>query len=225
MINWAGAILSVLKAVKKEDQKIEPKYLAIKPRMFSDQNILRGVAALKAVLAFVPPAAIAAPVLGLGEMGFNIWKNIALRKDYNQIKFPPVDPNVMRVNVQFDEELNKHYGHLTLAHNWDQEAIAELEKVYNDFSFITSFELLHTKYPHVDEEYVKAVCIRNRELLNANLYQIEQEILKVSKRPEIETNVQDAVKALKDLFPAMRNWALFNSEGFEEVIEIIDTVI
>lgn len=225
MINWAGAILSVLKAVKKEDQKIEPKYLAIKPRMFSDQNILRGVAALKAVLTFVPPAAIAAPVLGLGEMGFNIWKNIALRQDYNQIKFPPVDPNVMRVNVQFDEELNKHYGHLTLAHNWDQEATAELEKVYNDFSFITSFELLHTKYPHVDEEYVKTVCIRNRELLNANLYQIEQEIFKVSKKPEIETNVQDAVKALKDLFPAMRNWALFNSEGFEEVIEIIDTVI
>ncbi len=71
-IDWSGAILAILKAVKKDKQKVDPKYIVIKPRVLSDDNILRGVSALRAVLAFVPPAAIAVPVLGLGVMGFNI---------------------------------------------------------------------------------------------------------------------------------------------------------
>lgn len=224
LVDWSGLILAVLKAVKKEDQKIDPKYIAIKPRVLSDHNMLRGVSALRAVLAFIPPAAIAAPALGLGEMGFKIWKRIALAGEYDSILFPPVDPNVMRMQVQLDEELNKHYGQLVLSHNWDADAIEEVEKVYNDFSFITSQELLQAKYPHVDLEYIKSCCSRNRKLLDENLYEIEQEIIRASHKPEVDTNLRDALEALKKLFPAMLDWALFNSEGFDDVLEILDTV-
>ena len=69
-VDWSGVILAILRVVKKEKHKVDPKYIVIKPRMLSDDNILKGVAALRAVLAFVPPAAIAVPVLSLGEMGF-----------------------------------------------------------------------------------------------------------------------------------------------------------
>lgn len=225
MVDWSGAILAILRAVKKEQYRVDPKFIVVKPRTLSDDNILRGVAALRAVLAFVPQTAIAVPVLSLGEMGFNLWKRISLARDYDQIKFPPIDPNVMRLQIQMDKELNKHYGYLAAEHNWNEETISELEEVFNDFSYITSFELLQAKYPHVAEEYVKTRCVRNREILQANLYEIEQEIQKVSHKPEIKANLQDALEALKQLFPAMRDWSLFNSEGFQELVEIIDTVV
>jgi hypothetical protein len=220
-----GAALAILKAAKREGSEIDKKYIVVKPRILSDHNLLRGVAALKAVLAFVPPASVAVPVLSLGEVGFQIWKRIALAREYDQIKFPPIDPNVLRVSVELDEELKTHYGELILTHNWNEEAVGELEKVYNDFSFITSFELLRAKYPHVDEEYIKGRCSHNRDILQANLYQIEQEIQKVSHRPEINANVQAAVEALREIFPAMRDWSLFNSDGFDELVELIDTVV
>ncbi len=224
LIDWSGLIMAVLKTVKKEDQTIDPKYIVIKPRALSDHNMLRGVAALRAVLAFVPPAAIAVPILSLGEVGFKIWKRVALGVAYDSIKFPPIDPNIMRMNIQLDEELNKHYGQLALSQNWNSEAIQELEAVYNDFSFITSQELLQAKYSQVDTEYIKNACLRNSQLLEENLYEIEQEIQKVSQRPEVDTNLRDALEALKKLFPAMRDWSMFNSEGFDEIMEILDTI-
>jgi hypothetical protein len=225
LVNWAGAVLAILKAARKENSQIDEKYIIVKPRLLSDENVWRGVAALKAVLAFIPPAAIAVPVLSLGEMGFNLWKRISLAREYDQIKFPPIDPNVMRVSVELDEELKRHYGQLVMEHNWNAETIEELEKVYNDFSFITSFELLRAKYPHVNEEYIKTRCSHNRDVLQANLYLIEQEIQKVSHRPEINANIREALEALKKLFPVMRDWALFNSEAFDELVEIIDTIV
>jgi len=225
MIDWLGAALAILKATKKEDQKVDPKYIVIKPRMLSDDNILRSVSALRAVLTFIPPAAIAVPILSLGEVGFNIWKRIALSQEYDQIKYPPIDPNIMRLQFEMDEELDKHYGYLCAENNWNAESIAELEIIFNDFSFITSFEFMQEKYPHVDGEYLKTRCVRNKEVLQANLTLITQEIQKVSHNPQVDTNLAEALEALKDLFPAMRDWSLFNSEGFEELLEIIDTII
>ncbi len=225
MVDLIGAALAILKAAKRENSEVAKKYIVVKPRILSDHNLLRGVAALKAVVAFIPPASMAAPLLSLGEVGFQIWKRIALAQEYDQIKFPPIDPNVLRVSVELDEELKKHYGELTLTHNWNAEAIGELEKVYNDFSFITSAELLQAKYPQVDQEYIKGRCVHNRDILQANLSQIEQEIQKVSHRPEINANIQAAVEALREVFPAMRDWSLFNSDGFDEVVELIDTIV
>ena len=225
MVDWSGAVLAIVGAIKKEDYKIDPKFIAVKPRILSDDNILRGVSALRAALAFIPPVAIAAPILGLGQMGFNLWKKISLSREYDSVQFPPLDPNVLRFQIQTDPELSKHYAILTAEHNWGPETISELERVFNDFSFITSFELLRAKYPHVDENYITTRCMRNKRILEANLYEVEQEIIKISQRPEIKANIQDALEALKELFPAMRDWSLFNSQGFQEMIETIDTVI
>lgn len=225
LVDWAGAVLAILKASKKKDLKVDAKYIVIKPRILSDDNLLRGVAALKAVVAFIPPAAVAAPILGLGEMGFNLWKRISLSQEYDRIKFPPIDPNVLRLSVEFDEELGKHYRELLTDENWNEENIARLEKIFNDFSFITDWEMLRAKYPHIDENYIKTRCRHNESILHAKLSVIEQEIQKVSHSPEIDHNVQKALESLKELFPAMRNWALFNSEGFDELIQIIDTVV
>ncbi|KKN19207.1 hypothetical protein LCGC14_0948030 [marine sediment metagenome] len=223
-VDWSGIILAILRVVKKEKHKVDPKYIVIKPRMLSDDNILKGVAALRAVLAFVPPAAIAVPVLSLGEMGFQIWKRISLARDYDQIKFPPMDPNTMRLQFEFDEELSKHYGHLCAEHNWNDETISELEVIWNDLEYITSLEMLQGKYPHLDEEWLTSRATRNKDILQANLYQIEQEIQKVSHRPEIKANLAEGLNALKSLFPAMNDWSLFNSEAFQEIFELIDTV-
>lgn len=225
MVDWSGAILAILRAVKKDKSRIDPKFIAIKPRKLSDDNILRGVAALRAVLAFVPHTALAVPVLSLGEMGFNLWKRISLMREYDQIKFPPLDPNVLRFQIQTEGELNKHYGILADEHNWNSETISELEEIFNDFSYITSFELMKAKYPHIDEDYIKESCARNKEILQANLHEIEQQITKVSHRPEVKSDMINAVETLKHLFPAMRDWALLSSEGFQEMVEIIDLVI
>ena len=223
-VDWSGLILAILRVVKKEKHKVDPKYIVVKPRKLSDDNILKGVAALRAVLAFVPPAAIAVPVLSLGEMGFQIWKRISLARDYDQIKFPPMDPHAMRIQFQFDDELSKHYGHLCAKHNWNDEVISELEVIWNDLEYITSLEMLQGKYPHLDEEWLKSRATRNKDILQANLHQIEQEIQKVSHRPEIKANLAEGLDALKSLFPAMNDWSLFNSEAFQEIFELIDTV-
>lgn len=225
MVDWAGAILAILRTVKREELKVDPKYIAIKPRVLSDDNILRGVSALRAVLAFIPPAAIGASVLSLGEMGFQIWKRIALNQSWDELQFPPMDPNIMRLSVELDPVLKKHFGHLIMQHNWDAAAISELEKSYNDFSFITSLELLQAKYPEIDAEYLKARALRNKDLLQTSIYAIEQSLVSVKQQAEVEANLQEALEALKTLVPAMRDWALFNSEGFNEIVDILDVVL
>ncbi len=225
MVNWLGAALAILKASKKENIKVDKKYIIIKPKVLSDENILKGVAALKAVLTFIPPAAIAVPILGLGEIGFNLWKRISLSQEYDQLKFPPLDPNILRLSVELDEELGKHYQNLLTNENWNETTISEVEKVYNDFSFITDFEMLRAKYPHVNEAYIKARCKHNESVLGTKLSLIEQEIQKVSYPPEMDAKVREALETLKQLFPALRDWALFNDDGFNEIVGIVDTIV
>ncbi len=47
LVDWIGAALAILKAAKKEDLHIDPKYIVIKPRILSDENYLRGVSLLR----------------------------------------------------------------------------------------------------------------------------------------------------------------------------------
>ena len=224
MIDWISAALSILKAAKKEDMRVDPKYIVVKPRILSDENYLRGVSVLRGVLTLIPPAAIAAPILGLGSMGFKIWKRIALGQEYDALQFPPVDPNMLRLSIAMDKELNKHYGQLIADHNWNAEAISELEAIYNDFQFLTDGPMLRAKYPHIDEDYIKQRVVINQHRMQMNLSAIEQGLIAVSHKPEIEHNIRNAFELLKDVFPAMNDWALFNSEGFDDVLEIIDTI-
>lgn len=218
-------VSAIVKAFKKEDTKVDKKYIVVKPRILSDENILRGISALKAVLTFIPPATMVVPILGLGEVGFNIWKHIALSSEYDTIKFPPMDPNVLKVLISVDQEFKKHYTNLIEKEHWSEENIEELEQVYNDFSFITNFKLLRAKYPNFNEDYIQTKCNNNKNILQMNLSHIEQEIQKVSHTPEIEYNIQTALDALKNIFPAMRDWALFNSKGFNELINLIDIIV
>jgi len=224
LIDWISAALSILKAAKKEDMRVDPKYIVVKPRILSDENYLRGVSVLRGVLTLIPPAAIAAPILGLGSMGFKIWKRIALGQEYDALQFPPVDPNMLRLSIAMDKELNKHYGQLIADHNWNAEAISELEAIYNDFQFLTDGPMLRAKYPHIDEDYIKQRVVINQHRMQMNLSAIEQGLIAVSHKPEIEHNIRNAFELLKDVFPAMNDWALFNSEGFDDVLEIIDTI-
>lgn len=225
MVDWAVFITATYKAIKKEDLQIDPKYIVVKPRALSDHNLLRCVNALRAVLSVIPATALGAPILSLGEMGFNIFKHLALQAEFSQLKFPPMDPNTLRVSIQIDRELSKHFGNLVAPHNWDAAALEELEPIYNDFSFITDWELLQAKYPQVSESYIKARAAQNLDYLQIALFKIEQEIIKHSDTPEVKHNLKDALDALKQLFPAMRDWALFNSEGFNDILELIDVAL
>ena len=224
MIDWVSAALAILKAAKKEDLRVDGKFIVVKPRILSDDNYLRGVSMLRGVLTLIPPAAIAAPILGLGAMGFKIWKQIALKKEYDRLEYPPVDPNMLRLSIEMDPKLKTHYGHLILSHNWDAGAVEELEAVYNDFQYLTDGQMLQAKYPHISDEYIMGRALMNKHTLQANLSQIEQGLLTASQKPEINHKIREAFELLKELFPAMNNWALFNSEGFDEVIEIFDTI-
>ncbi len=227
LIDWIGAVFAIIKAAKKETLDVDEKYIVIKPRILSDENYLRGVSALKVALTFVPfpGAQIAGPVLALGEVGFKLWKRISLSREYDQLEFPPVDPNMLRFFVQLDPELAKHYGHLTTPENWGEDAMQELEPVFNDLSFLTNFEMLRAKYPHFDHDYLKDRAAENLATLQTSLDAIEQALLQVSQSPETNANIRGAFESLKGLFPAMNDWALFNSEGFDEVIDIIDTIL
>lgn len=185
LLDLIGAALSILKAAKKEDLQVDPKYIVVKPRILSDENYLRGVSVLRGVLTFIPPAAIAAPILGLGAMGFKIWKRIALNKEYDRLEYPPVDPNMLRLSIEMDPELKRHYGHLILEHNWDEEAVNELEPIFNDFQFITDIQILQAKYPHISDEYITQRASINRHNLQTKLTQIEQGLLQISHSTEI----------------------------------------
>lgn len=224
MVNWVGAAFAIVGALKKEDARINPKYIVVRPRKLSDHNLLRGVSGLRAILYFIPPVAIAASVLGLGQMGFRVWKQFALDEAYDRIQFPPMDPNMLRLSIELDPELSKHYGTLVKEHNWSPEVFEELESVYNDFQFLTDFDMLRAKYPHVDEEYIRNKALINKHNMQENLTAIEQEMLKVAHSPEINHNIREAFESLRELFPVMQDWALFNSEGFNDVVEIIDTL-
>ena len=224
LIDFLSAALSILKAAKKQDLKVDPKYIVVQPRILSDKNYLRGVSVLRGVLTLIPPAAIAAPVLGLGAMGFKIWKRIALNTEYDSLEYPPIDPNLLRLAIEMDPELKKHYGHLTLPHNWDDEAINELEPIYNDFQFITDANSLRAKYPEVSQKYIDKRVTINLHTMQKHLTTIEQALVEVASTPEIEHNIRKGFEFLKELFPAMNDWALFNSEGFDNVLEILDTI-
>lgn len=224
LIDWISAAFSILKASRKEDMRVDPKYIVVKPRILSDENYLRGVSMLRGVLTLIPPAAIAAPILGLGAMGFKIWKRIALGQEYDALQFPPVDPNMLRLSIVMDQELNKHYGQLIADQNWNDKTISELEAIYNDFQFLTNGPMLQSKYPYIDEGYIKQRTIINQQNLQMNLSALEQGLIAVSHKPEIEYNIRNAFKLLKDIFPAMNDWSLFNSEGFNDVLEILDTI-
>lgn len=224
MVNWLGAALSILKATKKTDLGVDKKYIVVRPRILSDENYLRGVSVLRGVLTLIPPAAIASPILGLGAIGFKIWKRIALNTEYDRLEYPPVDPNMLRLSIATDTELKKHYGHLILEQNWDLEAVAELEKIYNDFQFITDNQMLRAKYPRISDEYIIQRALINQHNLQTKLTQIEQGLLQVSQKTEIDHDIREAFEILKDLFPAMNDWALFNSEGFDDILEILDTI-
>ena len=132
---------------------------------------------------------------------------------------------MLRFFVQLDPELAKHYGDLTTIANWGNAAIQELEPIFNDLSFLTNFEMLRAKYPHFDHDYLKRRAAENLATLQTNLDAIEQALLQVSQSPETNANIRGAFESLKGLFPVMNDWALFNSEGFDEVISIIDTIL
>jgi hypothetical protein len=85
--------------------------------------------------------------------------------------------------------------------------------------------MLRAKYPHLDHKYLKARAEENLVTLQANLDVIEQALLQVSQSPETNANIRGAFESLKGMFPAMNDWALFNSEGFDDVIGIIDTIL
>ena len=225
MIDWAGAFLSVLGAVSSSDKGIDPKYLAIKPRILSDDNILKGVAALRAVLTFIPPAALASPILGLGTTAFQIWKRIALMKEWDEVAYPPTDPNVMRLFVDLDPVLHAHFGDLTAPNNWDDRAISELEVVYHDFSFLTNADILKAKYPDIDPNYIETCVGKNKDLMQQNINAIEQVLVQAKQNPKVDAKLREALECLKDLFPAMKDWAFLSSDTFNEVLDMIDTVI
>jgi hypothetical protein len=226
LVDFIGAALAILKAARKQGLEVDPKLIVVKPRILSDENLLRAVSAVKAALVLYPPAAvIGGAALGLGEMGFKIWKRISLSRDYDELAFPPVDPNMLRLSIEMDQELKRHYGTLAEEAGRDDEALSELEAVYNDFQFITDPQMLKAKYPQVDSEYIEKQAASNRKAMGRQLDVLEQSLLAHSMPPEVEHNIRDAFGYVRDLFPVMNDWALFNSDGFDDLLEIVDTIL
>lgn len=217
LVDWYSVASSLLKTLKKDEPEVDPKYLAIKPKVLSDANMLRGLAALRTVLAFIPPAHLAADVLTLGDTGFKIWKALALRKEYDHLEFPPVGYNTALFSIRNNQVLKSCFPDLS-----DKDF---LFSIYNDFSFITDPQVLGIKYPQVPGDYVAQVCSKNLSLLGVSIEGIEQKIISYGQAPEVDANLREALEALKGIFPALRDWSLLSSEKFDEVLDIIDAIV
>jgi len=157
-------------------------------------------------------------------VGFKIWKRISLGRDYDQIQYPPTDPNMLRLSIELDPELSKHYGELVMSHNWTHETMQELEPVFNDFQFITDAQMLKSKYPHIDTEYIDKTAAKNRRNMDTRIDNLEQTLVSHSTSPEIEHNIRAAFEYVRKIFPTMNDWALFNSEGFDQILDALDTI-
>ncbi len=225
MIDWIRVLSSLIGAAKGKAQKVDSKYLYLKPRILSDENYMRAVSGIKGVMTFLPfpGMQIAGPVLGLGQMGFKLWKRIALSKEFDQLQFPLVNPNTLHLHFSFDPELKQHYG--VYLDNWDEASILKLQGVYNDLLYMTNPQILKAKYPKIDSTYLEKAAAKNHTVLQGNIDQLEQEYKKVSHSPQIDHKIGKLFEYLRELFPALNDWALFNNSTFKEAIKVIDTVL
>lgn len=227
MVDWSAIILTIIKSIKTEDRKVDEKYIIIKPKILSDANYLKGISVLKAAVSFIPAPgiALAAPLLSLGTAGLNIWKRFQLSADFDQLKIPLVNPNTLYLHFSLDSELKNSYSNLLKPENWNESSIEKLERIYNDLNYITESVLLISKYPNLKREYLEKRALENKQSLQKTLMILEQELIKVAPDSKTEQNVREAFESLKIIFPVLNDWSLFNSEGFNEVIDIIDTIV
>ena len=225
MIDWLGAVSALVGAAKGKKNKVDSKYLYFKPRILSDDNYMRAVSGIKGVMTFLPfpGMQIAGPVLGLGQMGFKLWKRIALSKEFDQLQFPLANPNTLHLHFSFDPELKNNYQ--AYLDDWGDASIQKLQEVYNDLLFMTNPQILKAKYPNLSPTYLEKAAAKNHTILQGNIDQLEQEYLKVSHSPQIDHNIGKLFEYLRELFPALNDWALFNSDAFDEAVDIIDTVL
>ncbi len=225
MIDWIGAASAFIGAAKGKSKKVDSKYLYLKPRILSDENYMRAVSGIKGIMTFLPfpGMQIAGPVLGLGQMGFKLWKRIALSKEFDQLQFPLVNPNTLHLHFSFDPELKKNYG--AFLDDWGEESIQKLQEVYNDIHYMTNPKILKAKYPTLSQAYLDKAAAKNHTILQGNIDQLEQEYRKVSHSPQIDHKIGKLFEYLRELFPALNDWALFNSDAFNEAVDVIDTIL
>lgn len=226
-IDWSSMILGVAKTIRGSSSEVEDKFLILKPHALSDDNVIKAVSVLRLVLSFVPhPAAtLAGPLMGLGVTGFNLWKRMSASKEFDLLKTPLVDINIMRAFFSNTPALSTAYPEVLKSGPVSDSQISKWERIYNDISFITDSKILQAKYPEIDASFLEKRAARNAEIMQKALTEIQQEILKVSKSPETDANIKQAFSFLMELFPAMQSWVLFNSKNFDSIVEIIDTVV
>lgn len=226
-VDWSSIVVGVATAIKGSPSKTADGYMIIKPAILSDANILTAVSILRLVLSAipVPGVALASPLLGLGTVGFDLWKRMAFSKAYDQLKIPPVDPNILKVFFLTTPALKAAYIDMLTIAEVSEENIEKLEKVYNDISFITNADFLVAKYPNIDAGFLRARAKRNLTVMQINIEQIEQAVLQKSNTPETHADAKKAFGLVKELFPAMSDWSLLKSDGFKNIVSIIDLAV
>jgi len=226
-VDWSSIVTGVANAIRGNPLKVDPQYMVIKPAILSDTNVSRVVTLVRTVLSFIPNpvGTIAGPLIGLGQVGFNIWKHIAFSSQYDELSIPPADPNIVRVFFMSNPVLAALYGAKAADPNLNEVGLEDLEAVYNDLTFMTDSGLLKAKYPLINEVYLQEQASANLVILNNNLTAIQQGLIKVSNSPETQIDVGTAFNVLLDVFPAMNNWSMFSSDGSREVLALISAVI
>lgn len=217
MVDWLKVALTLFRLTKKEEPVIAPEHIEVEQRTFSDENLLKGLGALRTVLSFIPPAQIVPAALTLGEVGFKVWKMVALRKEYEVFAVPPMGLNTLSYRLTSDPVLNEHFGHLVEKNDW-----GTAKQVVHDFMYSTDADLLQEKYPQLEREYLENICHKNQAILGNGLELLERQLVKHRHIPEVDQNLAEAVEALKVVFPKLRNTALLKSGGFDQVVEILD---
>lgn len=219
MIDWTKITLTLLQLAKKKEKIIDPNLLEIKPKVLSDANLLTGLAALKAVLSFIPATTLASHALSLGDVGFKVWKRLALQEGYDFFNIQPVGRATILFKLKYNEDLSPYFSELVEKGDWQKCAI-----VFDDFTFCTDPLILHYKYPQVSLTCIEKICQQNKKLLGVKLQDIKQVIKTQRNIAEVDHNFEEAIEALENIFPAMKNWAIIQSDSFDEIVEIIDTI-
>lgn len=226
-VDWSTIILGVAGILKKSTPDVDERYLVIKPHILSDDNIMKAASAIRMIVSFVPHPAtlIAGPLMGLGITGFSLWKKMAASQVYDVLEVPPADPNIIRMFFSFTPEVREHYEELAAGPNISFENLAVLEKVYNDFHFITEADILKEKYPNIDVAFLQKTAERNLRIMQKRISVMEQKVIQFSNSAESDANVREAFTLIKKVFPALNSWALFNSKSFDKIIDTIDMAV
>lgn len=215
-ISWLGILETISNSLKSKEKNTSITYREIRPALLNDANLIGSVRLIRKLFTFIPGLSSVAPVLALGEVGAQVWKRLALTKQFDQLTILPIDPLIAKVFLDMTPETSSAFP----------DASEDLAcQIYSDLQYITDAKILSAKYPQLPVDFLTHKAEENLQTLKESLDILEKQIIKIGHHPEVDIQIRTAFDAIRQLFPALQSWALLNSIAFDQVISILDAIV